>query len=343
MFFYVKYSTIYFMDEKQLSFKKNYFSSDDAGKVGIVSVLAPLILGLVITLICGGIVSNASNGELKLEDCLWFNIIYAFVAPLAFLLIWLFYSRVAKVSYRAVNVKFKIGWKNTLIAIAVGVISIFGLMYFTNTIDYLLQLCHYPIELGLPSGIPFDNFGWVVLYIFLFGLLPAIFEEIIFRGMILRGLRTNTDDVTAVLLSALMFALMHANLQQLIYPFLMGIILGWLAVRTGSTFASMIVHFVNNTFTIIMAYVLKSSENQMMTMKWWEIVLGLVLLAVVVAIVYLIDRFFFKHKNHEEETGELKEDKPKRVKGVKGLSLFVWVAIIVETILLIFSIVWNVT
>ena len=63
-----------------------------------------------------------------------------------------------------------------------------------------------------------------MVYIVLFAILPAICEELIFRGVIFNGLRKNFSDTFAVIFSALLFALMHSSVMQLAYPFIMGII-----------------------------------------------------------------------------------------------------------------------
>jgi sodium transport system permease protein len=88
----------------------------------------------------------------------------------------------------------------------------------------------------------------------LFALLPAICEELAFRGFILSGLQHQRRDLTAILLSALLFGFLHVLLslfQQLFNATLLGIILGLLAVRSGSLFPGILFHFLNNSLALV--------------------------------------------------------------------------------------------
>ncbi|MFO0911018.1 MAG: ABC transporter permease subunit/CPBP intramembrane protease [Isosphaeraceae bacterium] len=89
----------------------------------------------------------------------------------------------------------------------------------------------------------------------LFALLPAICEELAFRGFILSGLQHAYKTRTAILLSALLFGIMHVLLslfQQLFNATLLGIVIGLLAVRSGSIVPGMIFHLLNNGTAVVM-------------------------------------------------------------------------------------------
>jgi sodium transport system permease protein len=85
--------------------------------------------------------------------------------------------------------------------------------------------------------------GWAVLSIV---VLPAVCEELAFRGFILTGLRRRFRPWTAILLSSFLFALYHLNVFQLLPTFLLGVVLGLLAVRSGSLWPPMLFHFLHN-------------------------------------------------------------------------------------------------
>jgi sodium transport system permease protein len=84
---------------------------------------------------------------------------------------------------------------------------------------------------------------WVVWLVI--GLTPAITEELLFRGLILQGLR-RWGKWKALLVSSLLFALAHSSIYRLAPTLFLGLILGWVAWRSGSIFTSMLVHFLNN-------------------------------------------------------------------------------------------------
>ncbi len=88
----------------------------------------------------------------------------------------------------------------------------------------------------------------VILTFLVICLVPAVCEEFLFRGAILTNLlpfgRSN-----AILISALLFGLMHQNFAQFFYAFCAGIVLGLVYERTGSIWSCMILHMTNNFFS----------------------------------------------------------------------------------------------
>ncbi len=81
-------------------------------------------------------------------------------------------------------------------------------------------------------------------------LLPAMYEEFAFRGIIFGTLR-RFGDRTAIIVSALLFGLWHGNFVQLPYTFVMGIGMAYITTRTGSIYPAMIVHFTNNLLAVV--------------------------------------------------------------------------------------------
>lgn len=83
-------------------------------------------------------------------------------------------------------------------------------------------------------------------------LAPAVCEEILFRGLVLSGLR-RMGEGGAIVVSAALFAVAHMDAPRLAFTFVLGLILGWLAVRTGSIWPGVIVHFTVNATSVILA------------------------------------------------------------------------------------------
>lgn len=86
----------------------------------------------------------------------------------------------------------------------------------------------------------------ILLYLIHSTILPAFFEEFIFRGILLGQLRRWGDGL-AIFISAFLFGLFHSNLQQIPFAFLVGLVLGFLVVRTNNLWLSIAIHFANNT------------------------------------------------------------------------------------------------
>jgi len=84
-------------------------------------------------------------------------------------------------------------------------------------------------------------------------LLPGICEEIAHRGMLLNSLK-KYGKVKAVIISALLFGLLHLNIEQFFYASIIGLFLGFLTLSTNSIYPAIIIHFMNNTMSIILSY-----------------------------------------------------------------------------------------
>ena len=87
--------------------------------------------------------------------------------------------------------------------------------------------------------------------IILLVIVAPLTEELLFRGIILRGLLNWHRPTAAVVLSALLFALMHCNPWQFFSPLCLGLLLGWIYVRSGSLLLCVCGHALSNGFSIL--------------------------------------------------------------------------------------------
>ncbi len=85
-------------------------------------------------------------------------------------------------------------------------------------------------------------------------VIPAVVEEFCIRGVVLQPLRRYGDKF-AILMSALIFSILHGNMVQIPYTLVAGIYFGYLCVATGSLWPSMVLHFINNMFSVIQVIV----------------------------------------------------------------------------------------
>lgn len=84
-------------------------------------------------------------------------------------------------------------------------------------------------------------------------LLPAVTEEMVFRGMFMRSLLTRFAPVHAIGFAAAVFGLYHLLPAQMISTFLLGLALGFLTWRAGSAIPAMIAHGLNNAIAVIVS------------------------------------------------------------------------------------------
>ncbi|HPO14010.1 MAG TPA: ABC transporter permease subunit/CPBP intramembrane protease [Candidatus Hydrogenedentes bacterium] len=82
---------------------------------------------------------------------------------------------------------------------------------------------------------------------------PAICEEALFRGAVLSGLRQRLKPWPAILLTGALFGIFHISIHRLVPTAILGVLLAYLVVRSGSIFISMIVHALINGLGIIIA------------------------------------------------------------------------------------------
>lgn len=93
-----------------------------------------------------------------------------------------------------------------------------------------------------------DRWGYLVV-----GLLAPLAEEMVFRGAVLRSLlRWKENPWIGIVISAVLFAVIHMNPAQMPHAFLIGLLLGWLYYRTDSIVPGVVYHWVNNTVAYVM-------------------------------------------------------------------------------------------
>jgi membrane protease YdiL (CAAX protease family) len=94
-----------------------------------------------------------------------------------------------------------------------------------------------------------------VFAIIVIGIIPGVMEELFFRGFILDGLNRNYSQRKAIIISALLFGIIHLNPWQFYGGFIVGIISALICIKTNSILLSIYIHFFNNAlYTIMVRY-----------------------------------------------------------------------------------------
>lgn len=131
----------------------------------------------------------------------------------------------------------------------------------------------------------------IVLQFIVMCVVPGFCEEFLFRGAILTNClpfgRSN-----AILISSLLFALMHQNAAQIFYAFAAGILLGVLYERTGSIWNCTILHIANNLFSLSQSVLAGRAEGEWQATGYAALMeIGILVLGIV-SMAILIVRFF---------------------------------------------------
>lgn len=91
-------------------------------------------------------------------------------------------------------------------------------------------------------------------------VFAPFFEEWLLRGVVLRGLLRKMKPVWAILLSSVVFGLIHGNIWQAIPATLMGCALGWVYYKTGSLKLTMLMHCINNASSVCLSRIFPDSD-----------------------------------------------------------------------------------
>jgi membrane protease YdiL (CAAX protease family) len=123
-------------------------------------------------------------------------------------------------------------------------------------------------------------------------VFAPLFEEWLCRGLVLRGLLHNKmHPISAIIISSVFFAALHANLWQAIPAFILGALFGYAYYKTGSLKLTMAMHCANNTFAAVMSKIpaFKDAETFMDILSPWAYacVFAACLLIVVCTLVIL--------------------------------------------------------
>ena len=137
-------------------------------------------------------------------------------------------------------------WFTLLWVVFLGLGSILPLQWIYEQLNISLSM---EME-EMFKSIMGNRWGYLAL-----GILAPLAEEMVFRGAILRTLLNYFNGRmywVPIIVSALLFGLVHGNMAQLLNAFLIGILLGWMYYRTESIVPGVVLHWVNNTVAYTM-------------------------------------------------------------------------------------------
>jgi membrane protease YdiL (CAAX protease family) len=114
-------------------------------------------------------------------------------------------------------------------------------------------------------------------------LLPAIGEEVVFRGVLQRQVqRVIFPTWLAILIAAAIFSAIHLQFEGFLSRWLLGVLLGWLYWQTGNLWVPAIAHFFNNAIQVLGQYLYKNDISTVdlekdIDVPWYFALVSLVL------------------------------------------------------------------
>lgn len=254
----------------------------------LASVL-PVGVSMIVLIIIqlAGLETHIAVSETEKISKDWYRYVGFLISPVAFAIVAAAYFAWLKKPIKETAKKQACHWKYYVIAIVMQ-IGLFSLSLLNSKfVEFLERFGYKNTDIDLPN---MDG-ARVIAVIFCVAVLPAIFEELIFRGILLDGLRS-FGEVGAILICGGLFAIYHQNPIQTIYQFCCGAAFAWIALRAGSILPTVLSHFVNNAAIILLT---KYGLDTFSPTVFW-IVFGVSMLCLLGSLAYLI---FFDRKKGE--------------------------------------------
>lgn len=166
------------------------------------------------------------------------------------------------------------------------VIFSFGVIVLSDEIDRIIQILIPAPDyiLDLNGLLKPESLGGFILLFTAVVVIAPLGEELLFRGFLQQFLEKYWKDITrAILVTALFFAIIHMNPYWFIQIYFLGIILGFLAWKTGSVLPPLILHGMNNGGAMLFSFT-KVEEHSFYV--WGEHVSPFIIVLAIVGLIY---------------------------------------------------------
>lgn len=141
--------------------------------------------------------------------------------------------------------------KAAVLLIFAGLMCCIAGSYATNILSAMVEGM-FGITFKMPQDeTVLDTIPKILLTVLGTAVIPAFVEEFAIRGTVMQPLR-RFGDKFAILMSALVFAMMHGNMVQIPFAFIAGIAIGYAVTVTGSMWVGVAIHFLNNFTAVLM-------------------------------------------------------------------------------------------
>ncbi len=121
-------------------------------------------------------------------------------------------------------------------------------------LNYLTSLFYGVLSVEVPAAFSGSGYSSIGMAILCIAVLPAVFEEIFFRGAVLTMLRTSKmKTIVVMVFSAVLFTLLHGPGWYFLTDFYAGMLLAFLVYVTGSVYSAIAAHFISNFVSYFLA------------------------------------------------------------------------------------------
>lgn len=157
-------------------------------------------------------------------------------------------------TFRDTQLNGKINFKVILISFGLGLLAFFVNIAISTLFNGILSFFGYSQPVSVSTGYEsmFPNWATFLIQLTTVAILPAICEEFLHRGVLLNGLK-EIGIKKAILISSLMFGLLHFNINQFFYATILGMLMALVGVVSKSIYPAMIIHFTNNAISVYLS------------------------------------------------------------------------------------------
>lgn len=156
----------------------------------------------------------------------------------------IFVSKNVKQTFKDFGFK-KITFKVLIYSVLLGFVLFFINNYVADIFYAILSIFGYDSSINVSASVQ-SSFSIELL---LSCIAPGICEEILHRGMFLRGSKKQGYTKYGLLFSSVLFGLIHLNIQQCFYAMILGCLMGIVVIVADSIYPAMIIHFMNNALS----------------------------------------------------------------------------------------------
>ncbi|MCR5646504.1 MAG: CPBP family intramembrane metalloprotease [Bacteroidales bacterium] len=125
---------------------------------------------------------------------------------------------------------------------------------FGETLERLLKMMEDMAGDLTDRMLQVDTFWGLLGNLLVIALIPAIGEELTFRGVLQQALTRRCNPHVAIWLSAFIFSFIHFQFYGFLPRMFLGLILGYMFYYSGSLWTSILMHFINNGTAVVVAY-----------------------------------------------------------------------------------------
>lgn len=203
----------------------------------------------------------------------------------------LIYFRVRRIPLSEALPFERAGFVKTAACVFFGALVCMLANYPANVVAEIQDYFGFQSNLEMPLT---NDLSVLILYGIMVAVIPPIVEELLFRGMVLHGLRKYGDGF-AVVVSAILFGLYHGNFVQIAFAFFAGLVMALVVVKTGSLWTSILIHFANNSISLALEMIKRFAGDQAVNTADF-IVMSALMVFGTLSLIYLIvkDRHFFQ-------------------------------------------------